>query len=184
MALGTGLRQGELLALNWSDIDFNARTVAVSKSIRSVKKDGKYVFEIQVPKTHNSIRTVAIPVAVIQALKNHKRNQNLEKEKTFGAYSNNNLIFATPIGTPIDSRNLIRVYKNLLKKSNIEYRKFHSLRHTYATRLFEAGVHPKTVQKLMGHSDITTTLNIYTHVNENVKFQAVDKINSLFNLYY
>ena len=182
MALGTGLRQGELLALNWSDIDFDARTVTVSKSIRSVKKDGKYTFEIQIPKTQNSIRTVAMPVAVIQALKNHRKNQNLEKEKTFGTYLNNNLIFATPIGTPIDSRNLIRVYKNLLKKSNIEYRKFHSLRHTYATRLFEAGVHPKTVQKLMGHADITTTLNIYTHVDEDVKFKAADTLNNVLEI--
>ncbi|MFR8041552.1 tyrosine-type recombinase/integrase [Clostridium butyricum] len=91
-------------------------------------------------------------------------------------------MFATSIGTPIDSRNLIRIYKNLLKKSNIEYRKFHSLRHTYATRLFEAGVHPKTVQKLMGHSDITTTLNIYTHVDEDVKFRAVDTLNEVLEI--
>ena len=69
-----------------------------------------------------------------------------------------------------------------MKKSNIEYRQFHSLRHTYATRLFEAGVHPKTVQKLMGHSDITTTLNIYTHVDEDVKFRAVDTLNEVLEI--
>ena len=67
-----------------------------------------------------------------------------------------------------------------MKHINIPPIRFHALRHTYATRLFEAGVPPKTVQELMGHADISTTMNIYTHVMENEKVEAVDKINNLF----
>ncbi len=74
------------------------------------------------------------------------------------------------------------MYKRILTKAQVPYKKFHSLRHTYATRLFEANVPIKTVQKLLGHGDMSTTMNIYTHVMDNVKVEAVEKINDLFIL--
>lgn len=90
-------------------------------------------------------------------------------------------MFANPIGGYINESNLRKIYKKLLAKAEIEEVKFHSLRHTYATTLFIKDVSPKVVQALMGHSDIATTMNIYTHVNEVVKVEAVQKLNEVFN---
>lgn len=187
MALGTGLRQGELLALKWNDIDFEEAIVKVNKSIRQVnifedeyKKKLKLIE--QQPKTESSIREVNIPNNVLKALEIHKVKQQKEKDLADDAYNDNDYIFCTVLGKPLDSRNVIRIYKRLLVNHGVPYKKFHSLRHTYATRLFEADVPVKTVQALMGHSDITTTMNIYTHVTQNVKSKAVDKINDIFNI--
>lgn len=187
MALGTGLRQGELLALKWSDIDFEESIVKITKSIRQVnifedehKKKLKLIE--QLPKTESSIRDVNIPKNILEELQIHKSKQQKEKDLAADAYDNKDYIFCTILGKPLDSRNVIKVYKRLLDKDGVPYKKFHALRHTYATRLFEAEVPVKTVQVLMGHSDITTTMNIYTHVTQNVKSKAVDKINDIFNI--
>ena len=95
-------------------------------------------------------------------------------------YNDNDYIFCDDLGNPIDPKKVPRNFKSVLKSANIRDIKYHSLRHTYATRLFEAGVPIKTVQALLGHKDMTTTMNIYTHVMPEQKTQAVDKINSLF----
>ena len=93
----------------------------------------------------------------------------------------NNFVFTTILGLNIDARNLLRSYKRVLTRANIPYRKFHALRHTYATKLFERNVPLKTVQLLLGHADISTTADIYTHVMPDQKIKAVDKLNDLFN---
>ncbi|AZV58385.1 site-specific integrase [Clostridium sp. AWRP] len=186
LALGTGLREGELLGLKWSDIDFINSTVSVKRSLKSVYLfDGaKKHYELieQSPKTKNSIRTVPIPENLIPVLKKRELEQKEEKLKAGSAYTENNYIFSTPLGTPTGPENLRKMYSKILSKNNIPHKKFHSLRHTYATRLFEKGVPIKTVQTLLGHSDISTTANIYTHVMPEQKIEAVDKINSLFNI--
>ncbi|WP_279233035.1 tyrosine-type recombinase/integrase [Fonticella tunisiensis] len=92
----------------------------------------------------------------------------------------NDYVFTTNLGKNIDARNLLRSYERVLKKANIPYRKFHNLRHTYATKLFEAGVPLKTVSELLGHSNISITANIYTHVMPKEKITAAEKLNSLF----
>ncbi len=183
MALGTGLRQGELLALKWDDIDFDNNYVSIDKSIKLVylvSKDGSRNSSIleQTPKTKSSIRTVPIPSNIIEELRVYKENQ--EQLSKSELYEKHNIAFADDTGNYLDSRYLVKRYTKLLKDSNIPYKKFHALRHTYATRLFEADIPIKTVQVLMGHSDIKTTMNIYTHVMPEEKTKAVEKINNLF----
>lgn len=185
LALGTGLRQGELLGLMWDDIDFDNKELNVVRSIKQVSiisADGsrEYKTIIQTPKSKTSMRTVPIPSALIVTLQEHSTNQKLEKLKAGTSYIDDNFVFTTELGKNIDSRNLIRSYERLIKKANIPYRKFHSLRHTYATKLFEAGVPLKTVQTLLGHSDISITANIYTHVMPKEKVEATEQLNSLF----
>ncbi|WP_125153142.1 tyrosine-type recombinase/integrase [Clostridium rectalis] len=185
MALGTGLRQGELLALTWDDIDMGNKEVTVNKSIKRVKiinADGtyEYKFLVQTPKTKNSIRNVPIPSSLTPVLKSHARKQLLEKVKAGPAYNENNLVFPNIFGNPTSVKNLFKSYKSLLKKVEIKHKKFHSLRHTYATKLFEKGVSLKTVQILLGHSDISITADIYTHVMPKEKINAVEKLNDLF----
>lgn len=186
-ALGTGLRIGELLALEWNDISFENANVIVNKSLRQekvFKSDGSSSYDtlIQSTKTESSNRIVPIPKNIILKLKEYKIAQNKKRLSTGELYYESNLVFTTPIGTPINQSNLRKSYNRILDKANINRVKFHALRHTYATRLFEQNVQIKTVQVLLGHSDITTTMNIYTHVTEEVKSDAIDKINSIFEL--
>lgn len=185
LALGTGLRLGELLALKWADIDFINDTLNVNKSIKRVtiiEKDGERNSRLieQPPKNDSSYRTVPIPTHIITMLKKHYKEQAQLKKDMKEFYNDNDYIFCTKFGNPLDDKLLPRDFKNILEKENLRSITYHSLRHTYATRLFEAGVPVKTVQKLMGHSDITTTMNIYTHVMPEEKSKAVDKINELF----
>lgn len=184
--LGTGLRLGELLALKWTDIDFINNTLNVNKSIKRVtfiNKEGKRENKIieQTPKTETSNRTVPIPENIIKELKLYMKKQSKSK-KDNEFYNDNDYIFCDKLGNPLDPKLLPRNFKSVLKKADIRQIKYHSLRHTYATRLFEAGVPIKTVQALLGHSDISTTMNIYTHVMPEQKAQAAESINSLFNV--
>jgi len=184
--LGTGLRLGEIIALKWTDIDFINGTLKVNKSLRRITfidENGNRENKIteQTPKTENSIRTVPIPENIIKQLKSYRKEQ-LEYIITIkDIYNDLDLIFCDKIGNPHDPKKISRNFKSILKKHDLREIKFHSIRHTYATRLFEAGVPIKTVQVLLGHSDITTTMNIYTHVMKEEKSKAAESINNLFN---
>ena len=185
VALGTGLRIGEILGLKWSDIDFKNNELHVNRSLQkaAIYEDDKIVrYEVQetTPKTKNSLRTIPVPQNIIKKLIAHKKEQNelillLQEE-----YDKKNYVFCNKLGKPIEDKRPGRNLKTILTSISIEPIKFHALRHTYATRLFEAGIPPKTVQHLMGHSDIETTMNIYTHVMKEQKLEAIEKINNIF----
>lgn len=181
-ALGTGLRLGELLGLKWSDINFDTGVITVSRNLSRAKNKitGKYEIIEQIPKTKNSYREVPIPANILNKLKEHKKLQNKQRLFVGESYIHNNYIFTDDIGKPIDDKRPGRNLKSILKKLNIKPIKFHALRHTYATRLFENNIPPKTVQALMGHSDISVTMDIYTHVMNDTKLEAVEKLNDIF----
>ncbi|MBC8580948.1 tyrosine-type recombinase/integrase [Zhenhengia yiwuensis] len=186
LALGSGLRLGELMALKWEDIDLDNNMINITRAISQISKvgkDGSRTWSIleHPPKTKSSIRTIPIPTKVKDALKTHRAQQNKEKLKHGELYQDNNLVFCTELGNYIDTRNLTRSYARALVKAGIPHKKFHSMRHTYATRLFESDVPIKTVQALMGHSDIATTMNIYTHVIPEKMTDEVQKLNALFS---
>jgi len=169
-ALNSGLRQGELFALTWSDIDFENAMITVNKTakfISAVSESGRERSKIviQTPKTKRSIRKVPIPTYLVKQLKQHKLFQKEIKNKLGSNYQDHNLVFCTEFGTYLDSSNVLKRLRKILKENNLPEIKFHDLRHTYATRLFELGENPKTVQELLGHSNIGITLNTYTHVN-------------------
>ncbi|MBP3930138.1 MAG: site-specific integrase [Peptostreptococcaceae bacterium] len=182
IALSTGLRLGELLGLKWSDIDFNTGMLTVNRTLSRVKNQdtGKYEVIEQIPKTKNSNRVIPIPSNILTKLKDHKKIQSKQRLFVGEAYINNNYVFTDDIGNPIDDKRPGRNLKSILTKLDINPIKFHALRHTYATRLFEANVPPKTVQVLMGHYDISITMDIYTHVMEDTKLEAVEKLNNIF----
>ncbi|WP_027633087.1 tyrosine-type recombinase/integrase [Clostridium hydrogeniformans] len=183
--LGTGLRRGELLALKWRNVDINNCELVVKETLKRVtiiNEDGSRTVETltHAPKTKHSYRSVPIPSNLIPILKEQQRIQKLDKLKSGDSYISNDYVFTTEIGNHIDERNLTRSYKRILEKADVKYRKFHNLRHTYATKLFQRNVPLKTVQVLLGHSDINLTANIYTHVIPKEKSNAVDKLNDLF----
>jgi len=175
--LGTGLRRGELLALKWDNVNLKEGIIAVKENLVWIAKKG---FVFQPPKTEKSKRVVPLPDDVLAELKRHKVRQAEEKLKIGAAYQDNGLVFCTEIGTPIIPRNFERKYKALLKKAGLTGVKLHSLRHTYATRLLELGENLKVVQELLGHSRISVTADIYSHVSPELKRGAAAKLNGLF----
>ncbi|WP_243894595.1 tyrosine-type recombinase/integrase [Clostridium perfringens] len=106
----------------------------------------------------------------------------IDRDSNIDIYFDNNLVFCTPTGNYLNESNVRKTFKKILNRCDLKEIRFHDLRHTFATRLFENGVPPKTVQTLLGHSDIATTLNIYTHVMKNTKDEAINKIDFLFEL--
>ena len=188
LAIGTGLRRGELLALRWSDIDFENKTINVDSNIQQA-----YIFEDeetkrlekieQEPKTINSFRTVPIPSKVLDKLQEHKQKQEQYKLAFQERYIDNDFVICDKYGKALDVKRPTRMFYSIQKKMGIpedEKIKFHGLRKTYATRLFEKEVPPKTVQMLLGHSEISITLDIYTQVMENKKVEAIEKIDDIF----
>ena len=183
-ALGTGLRLGELLGLKWSDIHFIDGTISVQRSIKRVKdiKTKKSSIIEQDPKTYKSKRTIPLPDVLLNELKKHKKEQSELKLLLGSDYKDKNLIFSTEFGNYFEPNNINKRFKKALKKAGINPIKFHSLRHTYATRLFEKDVPLKTVSELLGHTDINITANTYTHVLENKKIEAVQQLNNILIL--
>lgn len=181
-ALDTGLRQGELFALTWDDIDFDNLYIKVNKSFKSVRNidTGKYEGITQTPKTNNAVRSVPIPIHLLNKLKQYQLQQKELKLKMANLYKDSNLVFCNEFGRHLDSSNIRKKLKKILKNIGLPDRRFHDLRHTYATRLFELGENPKTVQELLGHSNISITLDTYTHVLESMKKKAASKLNDLY----
>ncbi|NLD48475.1 MAG: site-specific integrase, partial [Clostridiaceae bacterium] len=168
LALYSGLRRGELLALTWNDIDIENETIRVNKSlIRVVVNDesARSKLTIQEPKTEKSNRIIPISTGIMKEIKRFKIIQNEEKLKVGSSYEDNNLVFCTELGKPFEPRNLNRKFYRLIKKADIKNFNLHGLRHTYATMLLEQDIHPKVVQEALGHTKISTTLDIYSHVS-------------------
>lgn len=185
LALASGVRLGELLAIRWQDVDFKEGVIKIRQALSRVKvldenSPTKTKLIFQEPKTKAGKRSIPIPPAVITELKKHKKKQNEEKLIAGPAYIDNDLVFCTEIGKPTEPTNLIRKFKSLIKQAGLKNVNFHALRHTYATRLLEVNEHPKVVQEILGHSSISMTLDTYSHVMPDVKKAAAAKINSLF----
>ena len=181
MDIGTGMRRGELLALRWQDIDLKKGVAHIRRSLGRVKAEGgqtKTALVFDEPKTSKSKRDVPLPGEVIRELKEHRKRQ-LQEKLLFGqAYQDNDLVFATEDGKPIDPDNFGKRYARLLDKAGIPHVALHNLRHTCATLLLEAGEHPKVVQELLGHTKVSTTLDLYSHVRPELLEQAAEKLNA------
>lgn len=180
IGFSSGLRRGELFALTWDDCINGA--IAVNKQvvyITTIHKDGSRTRnrEVTSPKTVGSNRIVPLPDKAIAKLKDYKvilDNHFAEIEV------DNKLVFPDFKGGFMSQNRPARRLKSVCKKTGVKELPLHSTRHSYATRLFEQNVQPKTVQKLLGHEDISTTLEVYTHVMEEEKLKAVESLNNIF----
>jgi integrase len=161
LAVHTGMRQGELLALRWQDVDLENAVVSVRRTL--TRSGGKVAFGE--PKTNKSRRTIRITVQAVEALRSHLERQLADIEILGDRYQDQGLVFTTDTGAPINPSNLRqRSFTPLLKRAGLSHMRFHDLRHTCATLLLSRGVHPKFVQELLGHATIAVTLDTYSHV--------------------
>lgn len=175
--LGTGLRKGELLGLRWQDVDLENNIMKVLHSLAKTKAKGLVLDET---KTEKSKRTIPLPGMVAEAIQKHRIQQIQVKLAAGKKLKDNDLVFCNSKGTPIFPRNFTRKFYELKEKANIPKEvNLHALRHTFATRLLEEGESLKVVQELLGHTNIATTGNIYSHVSPDIKRKAADKMNNL-----
>ena len=184
LALTTGLRQGELLALHWADVDLESGVLQVRGTLHRVP--GVSVSEqsglvISDPKTSHSRRPVRLSSLAVAALRSHRSRQLVERLQMGNAWDDRDLVFTNSIGRPCEARNVIRMsYTPLLERARVPYVKFHALRHSAATLLLSQGVHPKIVAEMLGHTTIAMTLDIYSHVTLDMQQEAADTMDRLF----
>jgi integrase len=172
LAIHTGLREGELLALAWSDIDLDRRTLTVR---RNLVRTHNQVPRFAEPKSQTSRRTIALPIAAIETLRAHRCRQ-AEDRRAAEAWVDYELVFCTHIGTPLLRRNVLRAFKLALERAGLPTSiHFHDLRHAHATLLLRAGVPIKTASARLGHSGITITGDLYQHVASDMDAQAAER---------
>ena len=176
MPIATSLRQGELLGLNWSDLDWNNRRLRIHRQIQRQQGGLKYTK----PKSAAGRRVIVLGATTIEKLRKQQELQDIERKMAGVNRKEGDLIFPTPIGTPMDGCNLYHDFKKILKMAGLPNIRFHDLRHTAATFMLQQGVQSKVVQELLGHSDISLTLNTYSHVLPIMQDEAADKMDELF----
>lgn len=190
LVLETGLRAGEVGGLKWEDIDFENKVLYVKRTILQDAKKGGFYYGT--PKTKQSKRKIPLTNEAISILKNQKVLQNKLKLKSKEWNTEwNGLVFTTVNGNPVGSSTfrmmMIRIVNNinLDRKCNSEDGMFeefahaymHALRHTFATRCIENGIQPKTLQKILGHSSLSVTMDLYVHVTDDHIFEEIEKMN-------
>jgi integrase len=159
LAIHRGLRQGELLGLKWDDVNLEAATLQVRRTL-SLTRDG-HVFEQ--PKNGKG-RSIELTQSAADALRSHLQHQLKEIEALGDEYQDEGLIFPGERGQPMRPWTLTRKLQRILEHIGLPHIRFHDLRHTCATLLLGKGVHPKFVQELLGHATISITLDTYSHV--------------------
>ncbi len=172
IAVTSGLRQGELLGLKWSDVDWINRRLRIQRQLQRLH--GGLVFSE--PKSAAGRRVIALGVATIEKLRKHQNLQLVARQVAGNSWTENDMIFPSSTGTPMDPSNLYHNFKRLLKEAELPDVRFHDLRHTAATLMLQQGVHPKVVQERLGHSDISMTLNTYSHVLPVMQDDAAEKV--------
>ncbi|MEQ6390384.1 site-specific integrase [Bacillaceae bacterium S4-13-58] len=175
LALSTGMRKGEILGVRWQDIDFNNQMLSVRQAVTRKKGGGFTIGEL---KNDNSDRTISLFDHVIEELKDHRKKQMEYKMKHRDKYKDNDLVLAASNGSFILPRNFDRQWKPLMKKSGLKQIRFHDFRHTHATLMLKQGVHPKIVQERLGHSSISVTMDLYSHVLPNIQKAAAEEFGS------
>jgi integrase len=179
LALTTGMRQGELLGLKWVDLDLALGTLQVRRTITRLAKKG---FSVSEPKTAKSRRKIHLTRLAIEVLKRHRLRQHEAKLAAGPAWDEQGWVFCNKVGRPIEVGNMIRrSFRRVLNKAGLPVIRFHDLRHSAASLLLSLGVHAKIVQELLGHSQISLTLDTYSHVLPSLQEEAVSRLNTLLS---
>lgn len=162
LALVTGMRRGELLGLQWTDINWQENSLTVRHTVDWL---GGYGFWESEPKTERGRRTLPLPAVAIEALKEHRTRQLEERLKAGEAWQNRDLVFPNGRGNYLQPTRMLRMFGEVLQAAGLPHMRFHELRHSAATLLLAMGVDARVIQEILGHSHISITLGIYGHVN-------------------
>jgi integrase len=180
LAITTGMRRGELVALRWLDVHFDESYLQIRRSARrTMKANGGLL--ITEPKTAASRRKIVLSSFLIEVLTRHRANQDKERQKADALWTEQGLVFCNRRGGLINPDDLTKWFKGQIEDAGLQPMRFHDLRHSAATLLLAMGVHVKVVQELLGHSNIVTTLNIYSHVLPSLQQDAMNKLSDLFD---
>lgn len=177
LALTTAMRKGELLGLRWSDIDLGKQVLQVRRTLNRV---AGYGFVVNEPKTKSSKRKIMLTLSAIETLLRHEELQRQEREKAGEKWKDLGLVFCNKHGGYIDPDDILKEFQRALEQAGLPKIRFHDLRHSAATLLLEMSVHPKIVQDLLGHSNIATTMDTYSHVLPSMQQEVVKKMGLVF----
>ena len=176
LALSTGMRRGETLALRWKNVDLERGTLRVVESLEQTKSGIRF----KAPKTDRA-RVVTLPAFATEALKRHKREQAEELLMLGMRQTGENLVCGRTDGLPLQPQTLTHHFARLVGRLRDFPRvRFHDLRHSHATQLLLDGVHPKIAQERLGHASITTTLDLYSHVTDTMQSDAATRLDAAF----
>jgi len=173
LAIHTGCRQGELLGLGWPDVDLDAGTLTVKRSLVGVRA---CVPQFGDPKSASSRRTISLSDEAIASLRAHRARQNQDRLAAGLNWVDNGLVFATHLGTPLLQRNVIRDFKASLERAGLPRAiRFHDLRHAHATLMLRAGVPLKVASSRLGHGSIAITADLYQHLAQDMDLDAAQR---------
>ena len=177
LALATGMRRGELLGLQWGDIDFEAARLRVERSLEETKNG----LRLKRPKTKHGVRTISLPASALETLRAHRKRQR-ENRLTLGLgrEASDTPVFGTVEGGLLSPDNLSRDWYRLVKSHELPKVMFHALRHSHASALIAAGVDVVTVSRRLGHGSPTVTLTVYAHLFDKTDFTAASAIEATF----
>jgi integrase len=177
-AVMTGLRQGEVLGLRWKDLDLDAGLLYVAQTVQWLPEKG---FVFRSPKTSKSRRVVHLSPLTVTRLREHRQRQLEERVLLGPAYRDNDLVFASATGAPIDPANLRRSWKGIINRAEVGHVRFHDLRHAHATLLIQQGEHVKLISERLGHASIGITMDTYGHLLPGMQAQAAARLDALFD---
>ena len=178
VALTLGLRQGELLGLRWEDLDLDRGVLRVRQQLQHMKREQPILKGL---KTRASRRDLDLPARLVLHLRAHRARQRREIEGKGDAWREHGLVFPSAVGTPMTPRNLVRRYQDLLGRAGLPARRFHDLRHTAASLMFERGLEATTVQRVLGHSSITITNDTYLHLMPRAKRRSAEVMDDVLS---
>jgi len=175
VALAIGLRLGEALGLRWEDVDLDAGTVRVRAQLQRLGRGVEFV----PPKSERAKRTVPLPAFAVQALIRHRGSQARERLLNADTWNDFDLVFTSSVGTPPEEKTIRRVLDTVLASAGLPRLRFHDLRHSCATLLLSQGVDVRTIMETLGHSQVSLTLNTYSHVVPTLKKDAAAKMDAM-----
>ena len=172
VAVSTGLRRGEFLALKWQHVDLDNGTLVVCSALEQTKAGVRF----KRPKTSRGSRTIDVPSLVVEALRAHKREQAQVRLRLGPAFQNNDLVFPKEDGTVWPPNTFSTLFATFIRRSGLQHTRLHDMRHSHASQLLLSEVHPKVVSERLGHASIGITMDTYSHVLPGMQKDAAARI--------